>query len=71
MRRPDILGIQALNTESLVQQWWEWALVGIISSSGLIGAIAFLWYVYRSIHNFVKVSRRLIIAGSWLTYFSV
>jgi len=56
MRRPDILGIQALNTESLVQQWWEWALVGIISSSGLIGAIAFLWYVYRSIHNFVKSS---------------
>lgn len=57
MRRPDILGIQAFSADSLLQAWWEWALVAIISSSGLVGILAFLWYSYHSIHRFIESTK--------------
>jgi hypothetical protein len=52
---PDILGIQAFNTGILLQEWWEWTLVAIISASGLVGTTAFLWYSYQSIRKLLKV----------------
>jgi hypothetical protein len=55
MPAPDILGIQAFETGSILQEWWEWALVAIISASGLVGVIAFLWYSYQTIRTLLKV----------------
>ena len=55
MPAPDILGIQAFDTGSVFQEWWQWALVAIISASGLVGVVAFLWYSYRSVRTLLKV----------------
>jgi hypothetical protein len=41
MPAPDILGIQAFDTGSIFHEWWQWALVAIISASGL-------WELLRS-----------------------
>ena len=57
MTSPDILGIQAFETGPLLQEWWEWTLVAIISASGLVGVLAFLWYSYRSLRTLLKVRR--------------
>ncbi|CAN9375743.1 unnamed protein product [Alternaria alternata] len=54
MPAPDILGIQAFDTGSIFQEWWQWALVAIISASGLVGVVAFLWYSYRSVRTLLK-----------------
>jgi hypothetical protein len=58
MPKPDILGIKAFETGSILHEWWEWALVAIIIASGLVGVIAFLWYSYRSIRSLLKVRLR-------------
>lgn len=55
MPAPDILGIQAFDTGSIFHEWWQWALVAIISASGLVGVVAFLWYSYRSVRTLLKV----------------
>jgi hypothetical protein len=55
MPKPDILGIQAFKTDALLQEWWEWALVAIISASGFVGVLSFLWFSYRSLRRFLKV----------------
>ncbi|KAI4923754.1 uncharacterized protein J4E92_007728 [Alternaria infectoria] len=54
MPSPDILGVQAFETGPLLQEWWEWTLVAIISASGLVGVVAFLWYSYRSLRTLLK-----------------
>ncbi|CBX97840.1 predicted protein [Plenodomus lingam JN3] len=54
MGTPDILGIQAFKGHEVLQGWWDWVLVAIISASGLVGILTFLWYLYRSIRNAVK-----------------
>ena len=56
MLRPDILGIKAFSTPVILHEWWEWVLVAIISASGLVGIVSFLWFSYRSIRNLFKVS---------------
>jgi hypothetical protein len=55
MTVPDILGIQAFNTGILLQKWWEWTLVAIISVSGLVGIIAFVWYSYHTLRKLLRV----------------
>ena len=57
MPSPDILGVQAFETGPLLQEWWEWTLVAIISASGLVGVVAFLWYSYRSLRTLLQVRR--------------
>ncbi|KAF1835308.1 hypothetical protein BDW02DRAFT_294479 [Decorospora gaudefroyi] len=54
MPTPDLLGIQAFSTGFELQEWWQWAIVAIISVSGLIGIFAFLWYSYHSIQKLIK-----------------
>jgi hypothetical protein len=56
MPKPDVLGIQAFSTDALLQDWWEFTLVAIISASGLLGIIAFVYFSYQSIRNRLKVS---------------
>ncbi|KAJ4366246.1 hypothetical protein N0V83_007882 [Neocucurbitaria cava] len=57
MPEPDILGIQAFRTGPLLQEWWEWTLVAIISASGLVGVLSFVWFSYRSIRNAFKANK--------------
>ncbi|KAL1795361.1 hypothetical protein ACET3X_007177 [Alternaria dauci] len=56
MPAPDILGIQAFDSGSVFQEWWQWALVAIVGVSGLVGVVAFLWYSYRAIRTLLKVN---------------
>jgi hypothetical protein len=61
MSKPDILGIKAFETGPVLQEWWQWALIAIISASGLVGVLSFLWYSYRSIRSLLKVCFRNIL----------
>jgi hypothetical protein len=61
MTAPDILGIQAFTTGVSLQEWWEWTLVAIISASGLVGIIVFVWYSYHSIRKLLKVGSEPLI----------
>ncbi|PVH97644.1 glycosyltransferase family 4 protein [Periconia macrospinosa] len=50
----NILGIQAFSSGTVLETWWEYALVAIICASGLIGIIAFLWASYNSFKKWFR-----------------
>ncbi|KAF2205298.1 hypothetical protein GQ43DRAFT_35562 [Delitschia confertaspora ATCC 74209] len=51
---PVALGIHAFASEHVLQNWWEWVLVAIISASGLVGVIAFLFGITKSINRLFR-----------------
>ena len=53
--QPDILGIEAFKNGALVEDWWEWTLIAIISASGLAGILTLLWSTYRFVQKLLKV----------------
>ena len=52
----NVLGITAFQTDGILKEWWEWTLVAIISASGVIGVIAFVWTSYNAIRKLFGVS---------------
>jgi hypothetical protein len=54
-----ILDFNAVSPDALVDDWWQWALIGVVIASGSIGLIAGLWYVY----GLIRTSRKVSVAG--------
>jgi hypothetical protein len=53
---PGFLGIIAFPTGlPKFQHWWEWTLIAIVATSGIIGILSFLWYSYHSIRGLFRV----------------
>jgi hypothetical protein len=52
----NIIGINAFSSGVVLQEWWQYTLVAIVSVSGLIGIIALLWSLYNAIKKLVTVS---------------
>ena len=51
----NVLGITAFQTDAVLKEWWEWTLVAIITASGVIGVIAFIWTSYSAIKKLFGV----------------
>lgn len=50
-----VLGITAFGSGVSPHHWWEWVLVAVISASGVIGLITFLWGSYNAIRKLFRV----------------
>lgn len=52
----NVLGVDAFESGHVLQDWWQYVLVAIISVSGVIGVIAFLWTSFRAVRRLLTVS---------------
>jgi len=52
----NVLGVTAFKSGGVLQEWWQYTLVAIITVSGVIGVIAFVWTSYNSIRRLLTVS---------------
>jgi hypothetical protein len=51
----NVLGVTAFKSGTVLQEWWQYTLVAILSVSGLVGVIAFVWTSYNAIRKLLTV----------------
>jgi hypothetical protein len=40
---------------TVAKSWWQWALIGVIAASGLLGLITASWVLFKSLGKRLKV----------------
>lgn len=61
----NVLGVTAFKSGAVLQEWWQYTLVAIVSVSGLVGVIAFVWTSYNAIRRLLTVSAPLFEKWLW------
>ena len=52
----NVLGVTAFKSGAVLEEWWQYTLVAIISVSGVVGVIAFVWTSYNALRRLLTVS---------------